>query len=180
MKVEAEGWKWVIVEPEYDHAMTAGMRRVHPEEISISEEDQTKLDALCQQYNALADEDDGENSEDIWEKLQALDAEMNAISGCEQFRHEDIAIAGAFVCLDHAGDPRVERGLVRAEDWKARASAREEAETEGEGDKPEGGKPLSDKLVAELTAYRTSALRNALAEHPATALAAVVHALALE
>jgi len=39
-------------------------------------------------------------------------------------------------------------------------------------------KPLSEKLVAELTAYRTAGLRNALAEHPATALTAVVHALA--
>jgi ParB family chromosome partitioning protein len=40
------------------------------------------------------------------------------------------------------------------------------------------GKPLSEKLVAELTAYRTAGLRNALAEHSATALTAVVHAFA--
>jgi ParB family chromosome partitioning protein len=35
-------------------------------------------------------------------------------------------------------------------------------------------------LVAELTAYRTSALRNELAQHPATALLALVHRLALD
>ena len=43
----------------------------------------------------------------------------------------------------------------------------------------DGLAPLSEKLVAELTAYRTSALRNELAQHPATALLALVHALAL-
>jgi ParB family transcriptional regulator, chromosome partitioning protein len=177
-RIEAEGWKWVIVEAEYDHAMAAGMRHVHPEETPVSDEDQAKLDALCQHYNELSDADDGENSEEIWEKLQALDEEMNAISGQEQYRPEDIAIAGAFVCLDPAGEPRIERGLVRAEDWKLRS--KEDAGTEGDAETPEGRKPLSDRLVAELTAYRTSALRNALAEHPATALAAVVHALALD
>jgi ParB family chromosome partitioning protein len=43
----------------------------------------------------------------------------------------------------------------------------------------DGLAPLSEKLVAELTAYRTSALRNELAQHPATALIALVHTLAL-
>jgi ParB family transcriptional regulator, chromosome partitioning protein len=39
---------------------------------------------------------------------------------------------------------------------------------------------VSDKLTAELTAYRTSALRNELAEHPGTAFLALVHALTLD
>jgi ParB family chromosome partitioning protein len=180
-KIEAEGWKWIVVEPEFDREMAAGMRRVHPEEVPISDEDQAKLDELCQRYNALCDEDDEENSEEIWEKLQTLDAEMNALSGDEQYRPEDIAMAGVFVCLDHEGEPRIERGFVRPEDWKVKAAA---GEREGEGvegkAEPNGVKPLSEKLVAELTAYRTSALRNELAQHPALALAAVVHALALD
>ena len=36
---------------------------------------------------------------------------------------------------------------------------------------------LSEKLVAELTAHRTAALRNELAQHPTLALAAAVHAM---
>lgn len=48
----------------------------------------------------------------------------------------------------------------------------------GETGRTDQGKPLSEKLVAELTAYRTAGLRNALAVQPATALTAVVHALA--
>jgi ParB family chromosome partitioning protein len=42
----------------------------------------------------------------------------------------------------------------------------------------EGTPALSDKLVAELTAHRTMALRNGLANAPDVALIAVVHALA--
>jgi hypothetical protein len=75
-------------------------------------------------------------------------------------------------------EPRIERGFVRAEDWKAKASAGENAAPDGETGRTDQGKPLSKKLVAELTAYRTAGLRNALAGHPATALTAVVHALA--
>lgn len=41
-------------------------------------------------------------------------------------------------------------------------------------------KPLPDRLVSELTAHRTLALRNALANHPATAFVAVLHGLTLD
>jgi ParB family chromosome partitioning protein len=179
-KIEAEGWKWIVVESEFDREMTAGMRRIYPEEVRLSEEDQARMDELAQRYNALCDEDDGDNSEEIAGQLQALDAEMDALSGGEQYRPEDIAMAGVFVSLSHDGEPRIERGFVRAEDWKAKAAAEKADEPDGDGEtgKEDKGKPLSEKLVAELTAYRTAGLRNALAERPAMALTAVVHALA--
>ena len=43
----------------------------------------------------------------------------------------------------------------------------------------EGAKALPDRLVAELTAYRTLALRDALARDPEAAFLAVLHALCL-
>jgi ParB family transcriptional regulator, chromosome partitioning protein len=176
--IEAEGWKWIIVEPEFDHEMTAGMRRVYPEDVPLSAEDQAELDELGVEYNALCDQDDGENSEEIAAKLQALAAEMDWRTGAEQYRPDDIAIAGAFVSLDRNGEPRIERGFVRAEDWKAKVSVDKDKQTDGDAPTPDGVKPLSEKLVAELTAYRTAGLRNAFAEHPAVGLAAVVHAFA--
>ena len=176
--IKAEGWKWIVVEPEFNHEMTAGMRRVYAEEVPLSEADQAKRDAFEARYNALSEEDDGENSEEIAAKLQALDAEMDALAGDEQYRPEDIAIAGVFICPGHDGELRIERGFVRAEDWKAKLSAGNNAKPDGETRQTDQGKPLSEKLVAELTAYRTVGLRNALAEHSATALTAVVHALA--
>ena len=50
------------------------------------------------------------------------------------------------------------------------------------GDEEEDGeilKPLPDRLVAELTAWRTLALRDAFAQNPSTAFAAVLHAFVL-
>jgi len=44
----------------------------------------------------------------------------------------------------------------------------------------EGLKPLSDRLVMELTAHRTLALRDAVANDPDTAFLAVLHTLALQ
>ena len=44
----------------------------------------------------------------------------------------------------------------------------------------DGLKPLSERLVMELTAHRTLALRNALAGDPDTALLAVLHVLVLQ
>jgi len=50
-------------------------------------------------------------------------------------------------------------------------------ETEAEED--DGLKPLSERLITELTAQRTLALRDALANDPGTAFAAVLHTLCL-
>jgi ParB family chromosome partitioning protein len=54
-----------------------------------------------------------------------------------------------------------------------------EAETEQEPEEDEGIRPLSDRLLTELTAYRTLALREALGNEPRTAYLALLHALCL-
>jgi ParB family chromosome partitioning protein len=87
-----------------------------------------------------------------------------------------MAAAGAIVALGCDGEPRVERGFVRPED----DSGKSRKGTGEAGKAPAGPKPLSDKLVAELTAHRTGALRNELAANPQLALIAITHALALE
>jgi exodeoxyribonuclease-1 len=97
----------------------------------------------------------------------------------EEYKARDIALAGAFVTLAGDGSVRIERGFIRTEDepkFKAKAT---DHKTERSAKDADGLAPLSEKLIAELTAYRTSALRNELAQHPATALIALVHALAL-
>ena len=179
-KIEAEGWKWITVEPEFNHEMAAGMRRVYPEAVPLGEEDQAKLDDLEQQYQTFCDEHDGDDSDEAMAEALRFEQQIDVLRGEDAYRPEDIAMSGVFVSLDRKGEPRIERGLVRAEDWKAKASAGDDAGPNGEGDtaNADSAKPLSEKLVAELTAYRTAGLRNALAEHSATALTAVVHALA--
>src|SRR3546814_17882111 len=46
-----------------------------------------------------------------------------------------------------------------------------------EDDEDDGIKPLPERLVIELTAYRTLALRNAVAENPHIAMTALLHKL---
>jgi len=115
----------------------------------------------------------------------------------------EIARAGVFVGIDAEGLLSVDRGYVRPED-EASAVADPESEASGDGATGEapktngvvqrgvitvGGapaepvddedddtiKPLPDRLITELTAHRTLALRNALANDPAVAFQAVLH-----
>jgi ParB family transcriptional regulator, chromosome partitioning protein len=119
----------------------------------------------------------------------------------------EVARAGAFVSIDGEGSLRIERGYVRREDEPRAQSvesdvqchplpAREPStamqcgvitignsdpvDSRGEGGEEEGRvKSLSERLVTELTAHRTLALRDALANEPGMAFVAVLHALCL-
>jgi ParB family chromosome partitioning protein len=116
---------------------------------------------------------------------------------------EEIGRAGAFVSIDAEGLLSIDRGYVRPED-EAPAVDDPESTAQGEGETDDGSsanapekravitvggspvepvdededdtvKPLPDRLITELTAHRTLALRNALANDPAVAFQAVLH-----
>jgi ParB family chromosome partitioning protein len=122
----------------------------------------------------------------------------------------EVARAGVFVSIDTSGALHVERGYVRPEDEEpaARGDSEEgEEDTNEDGtsarpngastpsdgrssppghppaegdDEDEGVRPLSDRLMTELTAHRTLALREAVANDPDTAFLALLHALCLK
>ncbi|MBN9268181.1 MAG: DNA-binding protein, partial [Hyphomicrobium sp.] len=113
----------------------------------------------------------------------------------------DIARAGAFVSIDSTGALRVERGYVRSEDEppisddedaeapqsdsrrKTSSGVDADADEQDAVDEPEeddGNRTLSDRLMTELTAHRTLALREAVANDPDVALRAALHALCLK
>jgi ParB family chromosome partitioning protein len=122
----------------------------------------------------------------------------------------EIARAGVFVSIGRDGILHVERGHVRPEDEEPMGAAEREEEEEdaaensgaarpngasatsrapssSPGQPPaeseeedEGVRPLSDRLMAELTAHRTLALREAIANDPDTTFLAVLHALCLK
>jgi ParB family chromosome partitioning protein len=127
-----------------------------------------------------ADSFDPENDPDglTAARLTALAAERARLDAKRlRYAPDDVARAGAFVTLGQDGAVRVERGYVRNEDAVPVAL---------DNDAPEEIAPtrhaphLSDRLVAELTAHRTAALRCELADQPDLALAALVHGLALQ
>jgi ParB family chromosome partitioning protein len=176
-KVAAEGWRWVVAEPELDREACADMRRVFAKPAPLSKNERKKLRKLEARYKALYDKySDGDVPADDAAKLERIEAAVAALCK-EEYKAQDLALAGAFLTLAGDGSVRVERGYVRCEDEpKSKAKAEQKDSRAKDAD---GLAPISEKLVAELTAYRTSALRNELARHPATALIALVHALAL-
>ncbi len=120
----------------------------------------------------------------------------------------DVALAGVFISVDSSGALRFERGYVRPEDEPpAQAEGLTDA-VDGNGsadlgaapsgfggagtaitvgglpdaqdEEDEGVKPIPERVVMDLTAHRTLALRDALAGDPDTAFLAVLHALVLE
>jgi ParB family chromosome partitioning protein len=177
-KVAAEGWRWVVAEPEFDHEASAGMRRVYAKPVPLSKTERQRLRKLETRYDALCDKyPHGDVPAGDAAKLGRIEAAIKALRR-EEYKARDIALAGAFVALAGDGSVRIERGFVRSEDEPESKTKAKDQKNPSAKD-ADGPAPLSEKLVAELTAYRTSALRNELAQHPATALIALVHALAL-
>uniref|UniRef100_UPI001FD17F3E ParB/RepB/Spo0J family partition protein n=1 Tax=Gluconacetobacter entanii TaxID=108528 RepID=UPI001FD17F3E len=115
------------------------------------------------------------------------------------FDSADMARAGAFVSLDSDGTLQVERGFVLPEDMPSEPEETDDAGSADEYDRPaydgqdhdstghgyqegdsiapdvepeeeDGIKPLPDRLLTELTAWRTLALRDAFASNPHIAL----------
>jgi ParB family chromosome partitioning protein len=175
--IRAEGWKWVEVMPEYDHGFAADFRRVHPEARPRDAEAEAKLAALQTEQEALVEEESGDEDA-VYARLDAIETEMEELT-VDSYAPEDIAIGGAIVCLDHEGGLRVERGFIRPED--RRKVAKDEATAApASGELAQASPGLTEKLVAELTAYRTAGLQDALAQSPEVALTAVIHAMALQ
>ncbi len=190
---EAEGWKWV--EAHMDFPPAHGLRRVYPHRIERTSEEEAQITALAEEYDALTEKsaEVDELPPDVEARFNEIDAALDAYQS-EGFHPEEIAIGGAFVVLGHDGMVRTERGFIRAEDDpppepevadEANEDKPSEAETEisqggeAEDDEPDGLAPLSDRLVADLTAHRTAGLQDALAENPDVALIAVLHAIVL-
>ncbi|WP_293353150.1 ParB/Srx family N-terminal domain-containing protein [Phenylobacterium sp.] len=185
-----EGWNWA--EAHIDYPRTLGLARVYPHPVERSEDERVRMSALSEAYDALVSEWDAveELPPEIAARFAEIDAALDAFGDGTAYDPEDIARGGVFVVLGPDGVARIERGLIRPEDMPA---IEPEAEPEGEtGDRPasaegevspeiedDASAPLSERLVLDLTAHRTMALRDALGAHPTAALLAVVHSTAL-
>lgn len=202
--MEAEGWKWAQVFLDFPHSY--GLRRIYPQAVELSAEDQAALDAVKGEFDSLTaqHEDDEELSDEVDARFGELEAEIERLEAKRlAYDPADIARCGAFVILNHDGTVRIERGFVKTEDEKPEPET-QPVNGEGEGahtihgdvgsqpngdtegnmlDADEDGdchKPLSDILIRDLTAHRTLGLRLALSEQPEVAIVAVTHALSAQ
>jgi ParB family chromosome partitioning protein len=124
------------------------------------------------------------------------------------FESDQIGKAGAFISIDADGSLLIERGYVRAEDetpaepdveivdpdtgeviqrtepavthQRAVITLGGQPVEQEEDDETETIKPLPDRLVSELTAHRTLALRDAVAANPHVAMTALLHRLVMD
>ena len=199
--MEAEGWKWAQVFLDFPHSH--GLRRVYPQAVELSAEDQAALDAVKGEFDSLTaqHEDDEELSDEVDARFGELEAEIERLEAKRlAYDPADIARCGAFVILNHDGTVRIERGFVRAEDEKPQPEPQNAGEeggelanedgagspnpgsehTETEDEDADDHKPLSDILIRDLTAHRTLGLRLALSEQPEVAIVAVTHALSAQ
>ncbi|RWL78673.1 MAG: ParB/RepB/Spo0J family partition protein [Mesorhizobium sp.] len=203
--IRTEGWKWVEAAISFPYGHTSGMRRVYAEAEALSAEEIQRYDALKSEYDKLdadyaaADEAD----EQVESKLDQLGAELDAFDDRPRcYDPVQKAIAGVFVTLGADGQLQVEAGFVRPED-EPRAQDDNSAETDtgdvttrvGDVDRTvvnarpgdagveaedDGVKALPDRIVLDLTAQRTLAMRNALAGDADIAFVAALHALVLQ
>lgn len=202
-------WSEASVEFPYGHTnglrrLPANYAPLSEEEQARHELALAEYNSLSEEYEGAEDlpEEADQKLAELEQQIAAFD-ERPAI-----YDPADIACGGIFVSIDHAGALKVERGFVRPEDEAPAASHEKDAGTgsvdvrsspsgagpKGSGwptdgaqiaspsageDEIENSPKLSDRLLTELTAHRTLALRNVLANDPEAAFLAAIHALAL-
>ncbi|MCG2631786.1 ParB/RepB/Spo0J family partition protein [Bradyrhizobium sp. WYCCWR 13023] len=205
--VRSEGWKWMEVAIDFPYGHNYGLRRISGESVAMSEEEVAGAEALRAEYERLEQENSDVEvlPEGIDQRLGEIETALAELDERPiQYDPDEIGRAGVFVSVDASGVLRIERGYVRPEDEPAIAesepggdaelgsataasasgdAATEQARTtqaEEEPEQEEGIKPIPDRLMTELTAYRTLALRDALAQDPDVAHLAALHALCLK
>jgi ParB family chromosome partitioning protein len=201
--IAAEGWKWIEVAPDFPYGHTFGLRQLRGEPMALTPEEVAARDALQAEYDRLSEEYDGaeELPNEVDSRLGEIEVALEAFNDRPlAFDPSDIVRAGAFVSITQGGALRVERGYVRPEDELPVAAEPEEAAPtramaadidadaeaitadvpQPEPEEDDGLTPISDRLMAELTAHRTLGLRNALGDQPDVAFLAALHALTLK
>jgi ParB family transcriptional regulator, chromosome partitioning protein len=203
--IAAEGWKWIAVAVDFPYGHSNGLREIEGEPVDLTEEERATLDALNAEYAKIEEDyqDADELPDEIDQRLGEIEAARSVLESRSLiYDPAEIGRAGVFVSIDAEGLLSIARGYVRPEDEAPVVKTENEVQGDGEtNDEPTtngvvqravitvGGapaqpveeedddtvKPLPDRLITELTAHRTLALRNALANEPAVAFQAVLH-----
>lgn len=199
-EIANEGWKWIEVAVSFPYGATQGLRELEGTPVDLSNEEQSTLSALRDEFDRLQAEyeEADELPDEVDQRFGELETAIETLQARPvRFDPGDIARAGVFISVDADGSLLVERGYVRPEDEAPEGDNdlgtegfKDPAKTgpvqratitiggqssEQEDDDEDAIKPLPDRLVSELTAERTLALRDKLANDPATAFLAVLN-----
>jgi ParB family chromosome partitioning protein len=202
--IAKEGWKWISVAVDFPYGHATGLRELDGKPADLTTEEQATIDALNTEQAKLESDyqDADELPDEVDQRLGEIESALMALEDRPVlYDPTEIPRAGAFISIDSEGRLSVDRGYVRPEDdlpandrdvgqgvdpssiegQEAGASVQRTvigvagSVADPEEDDEDAGKPLPDRLITELTAHRTLALRDALAENPAIAFQAVLH-----
>ena len=205
--LRGEGWKWIEVAVDFPYGHTFGLRRLMGETVPPDEAEQAAYAALTAEFAKIEAEQEGvdELPDDVDARLGEIETAMEAFQNRPViYADDEKARAGVFVSVDGSGGLRVERGYVRPEDERRvdTADVDDPEDDVADSDTPDGTdnpaasgdggaqgdaededdtiRPLPDRLITELTAHRTLALRDALARDPEVAFIAALHLFCLK
>ncbi|WP_106755035.1 ParB/RepB/Spo0J family partition protein [Pannonibacter carbonis] len=206
-EIAATGWKWVDAAVSIPYGVTQRLRRLSGTSLDITPEEQATRDALQTELDGLvADYEDADELPDaVDQRLGEIEAAIEELDNRPvSYDPAEIAIGGVFVSIDTHGSLVVDRGYVRPEDELPFEGSGDEAAVEDvdpqtgkirepaiqravvtiggrvapvEEEEEDGIKLLPERLVIELTAHRTLALRDAVASNPHVAMTALLHKL---
>ncbi|MBM9401016.1 ParB N-terminal domain-containing protein [Gluconacetobacter azotocaptans] len=201
-EIRSEGWKWVETALSFPWGHT---REIDEIPVALSEDNAARLEALNAERDAIEAEyaQADELPDEIDARLGEIEEQIAAIEErLATYDPIDMARAGVFVSLGNDGTLVIERGFVRPEDMPVEPEDDDtgiegddetgahdggedgdgtagylegEEPSDAEPEEEDGLKPLSDRLLTELTAWRTLALRDAFAGNPHVALTEFLH-----
>ena len=200
--LKAEGWGWVEAAVDFPWNHHRDFRALKPVSPALTEDQDKQLQALLDELEALDETGDRTEQEETRRGLV-----ISAIADLENrspvFEEAQKARAGAFISLRDDGLLLIERGYLRREDaadfirdhvhvvavtgdddddgepLPANFNGAEPAQSVAAPDEDEDATDLPDRLMIELTAYHSLALREALANDPGIAFLAMLHAMTL-
>ncbi|MBY6243438.1 ParB/RepB/Spo0J family partition protein [Methylosinus sp. Sm6] len=203
--VAAEGWKWIEIAVSFPFGHTNRLRELVGASTELTDDEQATIDSLEAEHESLETEYEkvDELPEDVDRRLGEIETALAELQNRPRsFDPGDVARAGAFVSIDAEGLLSVDRGYVRPEDEPPahEKSTNDDAgadefspaiapttqqpvitiegrPVDSEEDEADALTPLPERLMIELTAHRTLALQNAVANNPRVAMTALLHKL---
>lgn len=206
-EIAAEGWKWIVVDVDLPYGHAQGLRSLTGTFVDLTDEERASREALRNEYDEIESRygEADELPDEVDRRLGEIEEALQQLENRPMiFDAAEISRAGVFVSIDRDGRLLVDRGHVRPEDeapvetdgagaddrnadepeadpairrTTITIGAQPDEEDDGEGD---AIKPLPERLVIDLTAHRTLALRNAVANNPHVAMTALLHRLVLD
>ena len=196
--IKTEGWRWIEAAVDFPWNHQRNYRALKPTAPALTDKEQAELEALMTEQGELENIETEELTEADRARFETLKHRIATLEN-KSAVYDDAqkAKAGAFVSLRDDGILSIERGYIRREDETARqsiagdacnAADEDDAEFNGaaspgyqdvSGDDEDDDAALPDRLMIELTAYRSLALREALANDPGMAYFVMLHTLTL-